>query len=94
MIRNILATFNFPTEKLFQPNTGTLVKAPINIIPSDMVFYVTDDSFERLSSLSRWLYVELIGLKKRKIEQYTTFCTHSAQFTPCHGEEKSSITLF
>ena len=67
VIRNILGTFKFGSEKLFEVNT-TLVKAPVNIIPVDMSFFVVNESFEKVGGFTGWLFVEIIGVKKRNIE--------------------------
>ena len=67
VIRNILATFNFPKHKLFQANTSP-VKAPINILPSEMTFFISNDSFEKIAGFSGWLITEIIGEKKKNIE--------------------------
>ena len=67
VIRNILGILNFSKEKLFQSNNNP-VKAPINILPSEMTFFITDDSFDRVSGYSGWLIVEIIGEKKKNIE--------------------------
>ena len=67
VIRNILGTFNFKWAKLFIPNyLGA--KLPINIIPSQMTFFVTNDSFEKVEAFSGWMLVEIIGEKKKNIE--------------------------
>ena len=67
VITNVLAIFNFPKCNLFQLN-GASVTAPINIIPSDIKFTITDDSFDRVKDFEGWTYVELIGHRKRNIE--------------------------
>ena len=67
MIRNILGTFNFVWPKTFKPNYMG-AKLPVNIIPSQMTFFISNDSFETVETFSGWLLVEIIGEKKKNIE--------------------------
>ena len=67
VIRNILAVLNFPSNKLYQAKADP-IKAAINIIPSQMTFFISDDSFERVKGFQGWIIVEVIGERKKNIE--------------------------
>ena len=67
VIRNILAVLNFPSNKLYQANADP-IKAAINVIPSQMTFFISDDSFERVKGFQGWIIVEVIGERKKNIE--------------------------
>ena len=68
VIRNILGTFNFGWPKTFKPNYMGDAKLPVNIIPSQMTFFISNASFETVDTFSGWLLVEIIGEKRKNIE--------------------------
>ena len=67
VITNVLGVFNFPKPNHFQLN-GTTVSAPINSIPSDLKFFVTDQSFKLVNDFNGWIWVELDGHVKDHVE--------------------------
>ena len=66
-INNVLGVFNFSKPKSFQLN-GTTVIAPINYIPSDIRFVVTDEKFDRVKDFDGWVWVEIAGEVKKHVE--------------------------
>ena len=67
VIRNVLGTFNFKIPKLFQANPLP-VKAAINILPRNMYYYVTDQSFDCVKSFTGWAIVEIFGERRKNDE--------------------------
>ena len=67
VIRNVLGVFKFKIAKLFQANSIP-VKVPVNILPTEMKFFISDESFEKVEKFSGWLLVEIIGDKRKNIE--------------------------
>ena len=67
VITNVLGIFNFEKPKTFQLN-GTMVTAPINSIPTDMKFTVTNEKFKRETGFEGWMWVEIQGCAKKNVE--------------------------
>lgn len=63
VIKNVLAIFEFKKPKLCQFNTQDTTP-PINKIPEDIKFNISNADFEKILDFNGWIYVELVGKKK------------------------------
>ena len=59
--------FDFPRAKQYQDKPGG-VRPPINMVPIDMKFLITDSSFNKVVGFKGWMLVEIMGSKKKNIE--------------------------
>ena len=67
VITNVLGVFTFHKPDLFQINSAAVL-APMNVIPSQIRIEVVDDSFKRENKFNGWVWLELIGIKRRNVE--------------------------
>ena len=67
VITNVLSVFEFKKAKEFK-QSGTVVTAPINVIPADIKFVIIDDSFKIVNDFNGWIWVEILGEAKKNLE--------------------------
>ena len=67
VIKNVLSIFTFSKENSFHLN-GTIVTAPINVIPSNLKFVVVDENFKTVPDFQGWIWTEIFGTPKKNVE--------------------------